>query len=170
MTMFNFHTKADRLVSLTDDVIEEKNTKFRGIVKVSIGDLVFAPDFMPCGHNISATKISRLKRIFKTEGCNRNDPSNFILGVITQNSLSEALRLSELTMDDLRDSERPQMLYLPRFQSIRCANGRSRATALLDTPHLGTWWTVELYVGRSRLLMLPCANTDATSRFGSKGI
>ncbi|KAH7230137.1 uncharacterized protein BKA55DRAFT_598922 [Fusarium redolens] len=145
--MFSFQTHANRLASLTDDVIEEKNTKFRGIVKVSIEDLVFSPEFMPCDQNISAAKVSRLKRIFKTEGCNRSEPSNFILGTIPASLLSEALRLSELTLDGLRGSEGSRMLYLPRFQYIKCANGRSRAAALLDTPHLGTWWTVELYVG-----------------------
>ncbi|PCD20255.1 hypothetical protein AU210_016667 [Fusarium oxysporum f. sp. radicis-cucumerinum] len=144
--MFSFQTHANRLASLTDDVIEEKNTKFRGIVKVSIEDLVFSPEFMPCDQNISAAKVSRLKRIFKTEGCNRSEPSNFILGTIPASLLSEALRLSELTLDGLRGSEGSRMLYLPRFQYIKCANGRSRAAALLDTPHLGTWWTVELYV------------------------
>ena len=99
--MFNFQDHANRLASLTDDVIEEKNAKFGGIIKVSIEDLVFAPEFMPCNYNISVAKISRLKRIFKT-GCNRSEPSNFILGTITQSLLSEALRLSELTLDDLR--------------------------------------------------------------------
>ncbi|EWZ77373.1 hypothetical protein FOWG_18211 [Fusarium oxysporum f. sp. lycopersici MN25] len=147
--MFSFQSHANRLASLTDDVIKEKNTKFRGVVKVSIEDLVFAPEFMPCDQNTSAAKILRLKRIFKTEGCNRSEPSNFILGTIPASLLSEALRLSELTLDNLQDSEGLRMLYLPRFQYIKCANGRSRAAALLDTPHLGTWWTVELYVGKN---------------------
>ncbi|EXK27443.1 hypothetical protein FOMG_15996 [Fusarium oxysporum f. sp. melonis 26406] len=144
--MFSFQTNANRLASLTDDVIEEKNKKFSGIVKVSIEDLVFSPEFMPCDQNITAAKVSRLKRIFKTEGCNRREPSNFILGTISASLLSEALLLSKLTLDDLRGSEGSRMLYLPRFQYIKCANGRSRAAALLDTPHLGTWWTVELYL------------------------
>ncbi|KAF5565958.1 hypothetical protein FPHYL_3999 [Fusarium phyllophilum] len=144
--MFSFQSHANRLASLTDDVIKEKNTKFRGVVKVSIEDLVFAPEFMPCDQNITAAKVSRLKRIFKTEGCNRRDPSNFILGTISASLLSEALLLSKLTLGELRSSEGSRMLYLPRFQYIKCANGRSRVAALLDTPHLGTWWTVELYV------------------------
>ncbi|KAJ0141518.1 Uncharacterized protein HZ326_15613 [Fusarium oxysporum f. sp. albedinis] len=105
-----------------------------------------ASKFMPCDQNTSAAKVLRLKRIFKTEGCNRSEPSNFILGTIPASLLSEALRLSELTLDNLQDSEGLRMLYLPPFQYIKCANGRSRAAALLDTPHLGTWWTVELYV------------------------
>ncbi|KAG4266821.1 hypothetical protein FPRO04_13059 [Fusarium proliferatum] len=144
--MFSFQSHANRLASLTDDVIKEKNTKFRGVVKVSIEDLVFAPEFMPCDQNTSAAKVLRLKRIFKTEGCNRSEPSNFILGTIPASLLSEALRLSGLTLDNVQDSEGLRMLYLPRFQYIKCANGRSRAAALLDTPHLGTWWTVDLYV------------------------
>ncbi|KAF4951692.1 hypothetical protein FGADI_7286 [Fusarium gaditjirri] len=144
--MFSFQTNSNRLASLTGDVIEEKNKKFSGIVKVSIEDLVFSPEFMPCDQNITAAKVSRLKRIFKTEGCNRRDPLNFILGTISASLLSEALLLSKLTLDDLQRSEGSRMLYLPRFQYIKCANGRSRAAALLDTPHLGTWWTVELYV------------------------
>ncbi|KAG7435722.1 hypothetical protein Forpi1262_v002100 [Fusarium oxysporum f. sp. raphani] len=152
--MFSFQTNANRLASLTDDVIEEKNKKFSGIVKVSIEDLVFSPEFMPCDQNITAAKVSRLKRIFKTEGCNRREPSNFILGTISASLLSEALLLSKLTLDDLRGSEGSRMLYLPRFQYIKCANGRSRAAALLDTPHLGTWWTVELYVAPALLELI----------------
>jgi hypothetical protein len=150
--MFNLQAQNDRLALLTGDVIEEKKARFRGIAKVPIDDLVFAPEFMPCDYNISPAKVSRLKRIFRTEGCNRSEPSNFILGTINQSILSEALQLSQLTLDDLQDSESPLMLYLPRFQYIRCANGRSRAAAVLDTPSLGTWWTVELYAGEIRSL------------------
>ncbi|KAF5724642.1 intracellular transport uso1 [Fusarium mundagurra] len=149
--MFSFQTNSNRLSSLTGDIIEEKNKKFSGIVKVSIDDLVFSPEFMPCDQNITTAKVSRLKRIFKTEGCNRRDPSNFILGTISASLLTEALLLSKLTLDELRSSEGSRMLYLPRFQYIKCANGRSRAAALLDTPHLGTWWTVELYVAPALL-------------------
>ncbi|RFN47203.1 intracellular protein transport protein uso1 [Fusarium flagelliforme] len=143
--MFNLQAQNDRLALLTGDVIEEKNARFRGIAKVPIDDLVFAPEFMPCDYNISPAKVSRLKRVFRTEGCNQSEPANFILGTINQSILSEALQLSQLTLDDLQDSESPRMLYLPRFQYIRCANGRSRAATVLDTPSLGTWWTVELY-------------------------
>ncbi|KAG8673947.1 hypothetical protein FPOAC1_007266 [Fusarium poae] len=147
--MFNLQAQNNRLALLTDEVIEEKNARFRGIVKVPIDDLVFAPDFLPCDYNVSPAKVSRLKRIFRTEGCNRSEPSNFMLGTINENVLLEALQLSQLTLNDLQDSERPRMLYLPRFQYIRCANGRSRAAAVLDTPRLGTWWTVELYADLS---------------------
>ncbi|GKU06614.1 unnamed protein product [Fusarium langsethiae] len=147
--MFNLQAQNNRLALLTDEVIEEKNARFRGIVKVPIDDLVFAPNFLPCDYNVSPAKVSRLKRIFRTEGCNRSEPSNFMLGTINENVLLEALQLSQLTLNDLQDSERPRMLYLPRFQYIRCANGRSRAAAVLDTPRLGTWWTVELYADLS---------------------
>ncbi|KAG4257785.1 hypothetical protein FPRO03_13671 [Fusarium proliferatum] len=141
--------QTDRLVCLTENVIEEKKKKFRGIVKVPIEDLVFAPDFTPWDYNISAAKVSRLERIFKNEGCNRSEPSNFILGTISEHILSEALDLSKLTTADLQSRKDPPMLYLPRFQYIRCANGRSRANALSATPQLGSWWTVELYTDLS---------------------
>ncbi|KAG4266837.1 hypothetical protein FPRO04_13075 [Fusarium proliferatum] len=147
--MLNPQAQTDRLVCLTENVIEEKKKKFRGIVKVPIEDLVFAPDFTPWDYNISAAKVSRLERIFKNEGCNRSEPSNFILGTISEHILSEALDLSKLTTADLQSRKDPPMLYLPRFQYIRCANGRSRANALSATPQLGSWWTVELYTDLS---------------------
>jgi hypothetical protein len=151
--MFSAQAQADRLASLTSGVINDKNAKFQGIVKVPIEDLVFAPDLTACDHNVNLAKVSRLKRIFKTEGCNRSDPSNFIVGNISQEMLSEAMRLSNLTSEDLRARGEPRMLYLPRFQYIKCAKGRSRAKALLDTPCFGLWWTVELYIGKSLLLL-----------------
>ncbi|KAI8417450.1 hypothetical protein FOFC_00005 [Fusarium oxysporum] len=147
--MLNPQAQTDRLVCLTENVIEEKRKKFRGIVKVPIEDLVFAPDFTPWDYNISAAKVSRLERIFKNEGCNRSEPSNFILGTISEHILSKAFDLSKLTTADLQSRKDPPMLYLPRFQYIRCANGRSRANALSATPQLGSWWTVELYTDLS---------------------
>ncbi|KAF4446077.1 hypothetical protein FALBO_17112 [Fusarium albosuccineum] len=143
--MFSLQYQAERLIGLTEDVIAEKNTKFQGIVKVFIEDLVFAPDFTPCDYNVSSAKVSRLKRIFKTEGCNRSDPSNFITGTIAPDVLEEAMRLSNLTSDDFQDREELPVLYLPRFQYIRCAYGRSRVKALSDMSRLGRWWTIELH-------------------------
>lgn len=122
-----------------------------------IEDLVFAPDFTPWDYNINAAKVSRLKRIFKNEGCNRSEPSNFILGTISEDVLSKALDLSKLTIADLHSRKDPPMLYLPRFKYIRCANGRSRANALSAIPQLGSWWTVELYTGKE----LPLVQSNA---------
>ncbi|RSL73880.1 hypothetical protein CEP54_000273 [Fusarium duplospermum] len=147
--MFGSQAQANRLVSITEDVINDKNAKFQGIVKVLVEDLVFAPDLMSCEHNTNPAKVSRLKRIFNTEGCNRSDSANFIVGDIRREVLSEAMRLSNLTPEDLRGGKEPRMLYLPRFQYIQCASGRSRVRALLETPQFGPWWTVELYCGLS---------------------
>lgn len=145
--MFNHYSQTDRLSLLTRNVIEEKTACFRGIVKVSVENLVFAPDFTQCDQNVSAAKVSRLQRIFRTEGCNRSEPSNFILGTVTQTVLEEAMRLSRLSVQDLKNPNAPPMLYLPPFEPIQCTSGRSRVSALLNTPHLGTWWTIELYAG-----------------------
>ncbi|CAM1508792.1 Fc.00g056400.m01.CDS01 [Cosmosporella sp. VM-42] len=143
--MYTLQYQSNRLNALTKDVLNEKERKYQGFVKVKIEDLVFAPDDTSCDCNVNSEKVAQLGRIFETEGCNRTDPQNFILGEITQNVLQEAMELSNLTTENLRDRGEPCMLYLPPHAFIRCANGRSRAKAILDIGRFGRWWTIELY-------------------------
>ncbi|KAF4998780.1 hypothetical protein FDECE_11708 [Fusarium decemcellulare] len=143
--MSTLQSQSKRLDALSKDIIIEKRQKFQGIVRVRIEDLIFAPDDSPCDCNIDEKKVARLKHVFVTEGCDRTNPQNFILGEIPRGVLQAAIQQSNLTPESLRDNEEPPMLYLPRGTSIRCAQGRSRAKAILDIQKLGCWWPIELY-------------------------
>ncbi|KAM5358834.1 hypothetical protein ACJZ2D_014932 [Fusarium nematophilum] len=143
--MFTLQSQSKRLDALSKDIIIEKKQKFQGVVRVRIEDLAFAPDDSPCDCNINEQKVARLKRVFETEGCDRTNPQNFILGEIPEDILQEAIKRSNLTPESLRDKEEPPVLYLPRGTYVRCTQGRSRAKAILDIQKLGCWWPIELY-------------------------
>lgn len=122
--------------------------QFCGVVKVPSTSLVFYPNFAPADGSAHPKKVERLKRIFKKEGCDRENPNHQIPGDITQASLSAALSRSNLTRDSLHNRENPPTLFLPQGAFIRCIYGSSRVRALEELNPPDSWWTIELYVGK----------------------
>lgn len=147
--MSTLHYQSGCLDALSRSVAKEKKKKFQGIVRVRIEDLVFAPDDTPYNFNVDNKKVDRLIDIFKTEGCDRTSPQNYIVGEISNEDLLKAMGLSGLTLENLRDGEELRILNLPPGTYIRCPKGRSRAKAIHDIGRLGRWWTVELYTGEN---------------------
>jgi hypothetical protein len=99
---------------------ERKKKKFQGIVRVRIDDLVFAPDDTPYNFNVDNKKVDQLIDIFKTEGCDRTSPQNYIVGEISNEDLLIAVGLSGLTLENLWDGGELRILNLPPRTYIRC--------------------------------------------------
>lgn len=96
MTSFRLEAKSRALNS-------EKAAKFCGWARVSTSSLVFYPDFTPADIRSQPEKVERLKRIFKQEGCDRENASYDIPGDITAATLSAALDHSEVSREKLQD-------------------------------------------------------------------
>ena len=65
----------------------QKHLKFRGLARVDFGALRFDPD-----RALSTQNIKRLQRIYKLEGCQRQDDRNFIDALVDDEQFEEISR------------------------------------------------------------------------------
>ncbi len=120
---------------------------FHGFARVELPVLKFGTSTDSGSHRpVSERNVSRLVRIFKTEGCHRSDPNNFIKAVVDANVL---LRLSESQQQGTISKEQPEHWsarpLLP-VSSVECLDGLHRVKAadqFLDNND--KWWVVALY-------------------------
>lgn len=134
----------------------EKASKQCCVVKIGAESLQFPPGDSP-------RKVKHLMRIFKQEGCDRANKRHVIPGNITKGELIDALTYSNLTLDDLKVSRTAPILRFPPGTFVRCAQGRSRVTALANVTAPGDlWWSVELYIGMEVLFWYKM-HTDAAT-------
>lgn len=136
------------------NLLEERATKYCGLARVHIDFLLFSPDLTPHNYNYNMTKIKRMKRIFRQEGCDRANPRHRIYGNVSSEALSTALDVSRLSLAHLNNNTDPPMLYLPPNTFVHCAQGKSRVRAFIELcgGSLGErdqWWTIELYKGKT---------------------
>ena len=95
--------------------------------------------------------MKRLIRIFALKGCRRLKLEHYMLALISQTELNEALKLSCKTLDDLRSNGFPLKLDFRPLQRLKCLNGRYRLQAAkkLFKGSKGfkgeDWWVVDLY-------------------------
>ncbi|PQE03467.1 incA domain-containing protein [Rutstroemia sp. NJR-2017a BBW] len=90
-------------------------------------------------------KFNHWVREFRLEGCIPNIPRNRIRAKISQSVLNDALSLSGITIDDLKDGEALQHLELPEGILLAYNHGQHRLEAAKrhGYPH-NVWWAVEL--------------------------
>jgi len=93
-------------------------------------------DFAPGVRDFDKANVDRLVNIFRLEGCQRDDPTHFVPGLIAREHLGpEWQQLLE-----------PQRLSLPTSVVMRCLHGKHRILAAKEVlpPH-EQWWNVALY-------------------------
>ncbi len=94
--------------------------------------------------------VTRLKSIFRSQGCRRLDRQNYIAATIRPEVLQQALEKRGWSASYFRSAlcakaEIP-FLDLGVGNTVRCMQGRSRVIAgrqYLEPPE--QWWTVQLY-------------------------
>ncbi|PQE17585.1 incA domain-containing protein [Rutstroemia sp. NJR-2017a WRK4] len=107
-------------------------------------------------------KFNHWVREFSLEGCIPSIPRNRIRAKISQSILNDALSLSGITIDDLKDGEALQHLELPEGILLAYNHGQHRLEAAKRHvyPH-NVWWAVELLEDSSSQFSDFADETDA---------
>ncbi|KAK5111090.1 hypothetical protein LTR85_012265 [Meristemomyces frigidus] len=103
-----------------------------GIGRVKLSQLRFEPGV----RDTDEKNVERLRLVFHTEGCHREDPTNFIPALVSKDDLGPAWV----------GSDKPQDLQLPAGQALHCLHGKHRVLAARRILRANDqWWTVTLY-------------------------
>lgn len=104
---------------------------FLGFARVSIDDMAFESGV----RNFDAANVARLLRVFKTGGCDRDDPLHSIPALVRKDRLSSSSR-----------SDLAQQLSVPPGVPLLCLHGKHRVLAAKEFyPPKDQWWSVALY-------------------------
>lgn len=125
------------------DIKKTRNRQFRGLARLDLEVLDFGDVLGEAKHRpLSPRNVTRLRKVFELEGCNRYDEANYISAFV------HPARLDGLTITG--PSQYPvDVAEIPRVtfgQPVRCLNGLHRIRAAQE--HLDPndrWWTVKLY-------------------------
>ena len=146
--------KRQRKAAQQDESIHyERNKQYLGTARIDLSCLepVIANDIRAKQFYYEDLKVKRLIRIFALKGCRRLKLEHYMLALISQTELNEALKLSCKTLDDLRSNGFPLKLDFRPLQRLKCLNGRYRLQAAkkLFKGSKGfkgeDWWVVDLY-------------------------
>lgn len=124
------------------DPQSERAPFFRGYAKVELEDLVFQQTV----RTFDKKNVKRLVRIFKLEGCMREEVGNEIAAMINSTDLQTALSQSDVTQEQLFSLSETPRLLLPQNCHIVCLYGQHRIEAAKKTlePE-NQWWRITLY-------------------------
>lgn len=87
---------------------------------------------------VDEKNVTRLAKIFLTEGCFRNDKKNFAQVLVDPNQL-EMVQLQDITYD-----EQTTVMFPPK--SLECLHGWHRLLAARCLPFDEHWWPVDIYI------------------------
>ena len=130
----------------------EESLRFRGLARVHLKALNFDHALFKDHRKPSAKNISRLVRVFRQEGCNRSDESNFVKAQVNHKDLDAALASQNLTL-----SRQPpkswRTIPILNLQSIDCLNGLYRVLAAREFLNKNDrWWIARLYTDGKTVL------------------
>lgn len=152
--------------TLDKDFAAIKAQCFRGVAKVDLKALNFEHPLARKYHRgPSKKKVTVLKKVFKRTSCDRLTEEHFIKAIVDDDALADALRVSSIDENTLRQKEDTTKIpYLPIAQ-VDCLDGlhRIRAAEQILDPN-DQWWTVKLY---SKQLSLN-ASTNIVEAFGNE--
>ncbi|KAH0563187.1 hypothetical protein GP486_002246 [Trichoglossum hirsutum] len=126
-------------------VEKERGFKYRGTASIGLEVLCFRPDLR---RDLDQNNVERLRRSFRTAGCNPLPLKNHIPAVINEDDLNTALITSGCSAQRLVDhtqSEYPELEFPPGYQ-LECLHGKHRVQAArgIFPPGQGRW-IVDLY-------------------------
>jgi hypothetical protein len=118
----------------------QKHLKFRGLARIEFSALQFDPD-----RALSVQNIKRLQRIYKLEGCQRQDDRNFVDALIDDAQFEEISRQQPLAFQTVP----PQVWNTaPIIDNVklRCLTGQHRIKAADEYFDANDrWWVARLY-------------------------
>lgn len=121
-------------------LFERKRAHFKGSAKVPINLL---QSDAPSSFTIDAKNVTRLKEVFKLEGCQRLDPDHHIPATIRNESLRRALQDAGIEHHMLMDSDDPPPI---KPEGLKVLHGRHRLKAAQAFLYPNEqWWIVDLY-------------------------
>ncbi|KAL4772407.1 hypothetical protein BDW60DRAFT_187162, partial [Aspergillus nidulans var. acristatus] len=122
--------------------LEERNVFFRGHAKIGLEHLVFQKTMRAFDQG----NVDRLVRIFKLEGCLREESGNEIAAVINDAVLQDALSQSGISQQELLNASETPWLFLPKDIRLVCLYGKHRIHAARQALEPGNrWWRIALY-------------------------
>lgn len=121
---------------------EERSVFFLGHAKIGLPHL----EFSNAVRTYDKRNVDRLARIFKLEGCLRQESGNEIAAIINSTVLQSALSQSRISKTDLLSPSNTPWLLLPQDVRLLCLYGQHRIKAARRTLEPGDqWWRVMLY-------------------------
>jgi hypothetical protein len=122
--------------------LEEQSVFFLGHAKIGLQHL----EFSDAVRTYDKKNVDRLARIFKLEGCLRQESGNEIAAIINSTVLQDALSQSRISKADLLSPSNTPWLLLSQDVRLLCLYGQHRIKAARRTLEPGDrWWRVMLY-------------------------
>ena len=116
----------------------------KGCARIHINQLDFIDS--ETAPPLDEKNIARLVKVFDLEGCQREDPANFVPALISSEVLRRALALSSVTETNLVDPRELPLIVLASTDRATVLHGRHRLRAAQQhLSHDARWWTIELY-------------------------
>jgi hypothetical protein len=118
----------------------QKHLKFRGLARIEFGGLRFDSE-----RALSTQNIKRLQRIYKLEGCQRQDDRNFVDALIDNEQFEEISRQQPLAFQTVPPQAWSAAPIVNNVK-LRCLTGQHRikaADGYLDAND--RWWIARLY-------------------------
>jgi hypothetical protein len=130
-------------------LVTERARKYLGTARVRIEKLK-----LPIGE-LRDSVLQKLKGVFREGGCRPLDAQNHVLATISQACLDDALRISNISADELLNPENREypVLKISDNMKLDCLQGLHRLQAAKDImPWKDQWWAVDLYLsGKSEI-------------------
>lgn len=125
--------------------LEERNRLLRGYAKIGFEHLDFKRPLYGA-RAFDQKNVDRLARVFELEGCWRLELGHYITAVIDNGTLQQAMNLSGVSLEDMKDPTNLPWLTLPGNCQISCLYGIHRIAAAMQILLPGDrWWSVTLY-------------------------
>lgn len=126
---------------MDERIHSEKKAFYKGRAKVSLRNF---------GLNSSGSRTIREKHIaalvktFRSEGCIRLNPDNFVKTLISSDVLEQSLREQGLNGTDLHDESRLHFVSFPESFKLNVLHGKHRLLAA-DQFLCDKWWVAEFF-------------------------
>lgn len=101
----------------------EQLTSFRGFAKISLHNFDFKR-VIPGVRAIHENHVLALLQTFKSEGCQRLDPDNYVKVILPEDVLQQSLHQQGLSEHDLHGEHEPHHLELPEGGKATVLQGK----------------------------------------------
>lgn len=117
-----------------------KHLKFEGLVRVGLSALSFDKH-----RALSSKNVKRLQKIYRIEGCQRLDDSNFVDALVTKEQLTQASHIQPLAFQQHPPKEWNACPII-NIKSLSCLTGLHRVEAAKEFLDANDqWWVARIY-------------------------